>query len=149
MTDSDHSDDTDQRFAELIKAEFGNSDGPELFGTRMTGLPRPPRSAPASRPVIDGYFDLQRAIEEVELNDDDVEHWTPPEPPAVGRPEYWHVLGTGLIVAALVVGIMVLAGWRPDLWVGVLTLVCAGAGLAVLLSSLPRQPEIGSDGAQL
>ena len=141
MTDSAHSDDTDQRFAELIKAQFGNSDGPELFGTRMTGFPRPPRSAPASRPVIDGYFDLQRAIEEVELNDDDVEHWTPPEPPAVGRPEYRHVLGTGLIVAALVVGIMVLAGipQSAEVLLGVMLaveLISTGVAALFLAASL-------------
>ncbi|WP_341728998.1 hypothetical protein [Brooklawnia sp.] len=149
MNDSFQSDDTDQRFAELIKAEFGDSDGPELPGARVIDPSPPVRPATARQPVIDDFFSLQRALDEAELTDDDVEHWIPPELAAPGRPGPRRLTGALLIVIAVIVGALVLAGWRPALWVSVVTLVCVGGGLIVLASTLPRHGEIDGDGARL
>lgn len=149
MENSDPSDDINQRFAALIKAEFGDSDGPALLGTPLLDTSHPVEPAPPQPPLIDDFFDLERAIDEVELSDDDFEHWTPPPAPSVGRPGAKLLVGAALLTIAFIIGISVLAGWRPQAWISAATLFCAGGGLIMLLFSLPRHRQIGGDGSQI
>lgn len=150
---SSNDDEFDQRFRELIRAEFG-----DVAGSRGPNDADPPPLAPApvpprrfgARKLRDPieYFNLSQAIEQSEP-DDDFERWRPPGESILAHPPKARVaVGIVLLVICLLVGVVVLAGWRPVWWIGLSTVLVAGAGLALLLSALPRTRDDG-DGARL
>lgn len=143
----------DQRFRELIRAEFG-----DVAGSRdPRDIAEPPPWAPPQphrfgvRKLKDPieYFNLSKAIEET-TPDDDFDRWDPPVDVPLGRPRIRVIIGVLLLVAVLLLAVAVLAGLRPDWWVGAVTLLGLGFGLGLLLSALPRRRDDGDgDGAQL
>lgn len=150
---SNRDDEMDQRFREMIRAEFGDVAGSRSSNEEADpSVPSPPPQARrfGVRKLKDPieYFNLSRAIEEA-ATDDDHERWDPPGDASLRRPRLRVVIGAALLVVALVMGVMVLAGLRPDWWVGLLTLLAAGFGLGLLLSALPRHRDDDGDGARL
>lgn len=144
----------DQRFRDLIRAEFG-----DVAGVRAPGQePDPEPEAPQPRPRRFGarklpdpieYFNLEQEIAHATPDPDDIERWTPDDPAPLGRPPIRVMVGILLVVAAMLVGVMVLAGSRPGWVVGIATVVVGGVGLALLLSALPKSgPDLGN-GAQV
>lgn len=145
-------DEVDERFRELIRTEFG-----DVAGSRAPGEPEPapivsppPRRLFGSRKLPDPieYFNLSQAIEETP-EDYDFEPWSPPVEAASGRPRLRVLAGVALLVAAMLMGALVLAGLRPGVMVNIACLISAGTGLALLFSALPGRNDLDADGAQL
>lgn len=139
----------DRRFRELIRSEFG-----DVAGARDPDEADPPPWSPPprqrfQRPLPDPieYFNLSQAIDETEP-DDDFERWNPAGE-RLSRPRLRVLIGALLVLLAVSLAAMVLAGWRPSTAVSVLIVVISGLGLGLLLSSLPRWRHIDGDGAQL
>lgn len=142
--------DLERRFRELIRAEFGDVAGARLPGeAEPAPWSPPPRRRFQRRPLPDPieYFNLSQAIEETEP-DDDFERWNPPVDARLPRPPLRGLLGAVLVLGTMLLGVMVLAGWRSHLALG-LILVSGGIGLGLLLSTIPRHRDIDGDGAQL
>lgn len=145
----------DQRFRELIRAEFGDvpgSRGPGEDAAPPTVVrpPQPGRFGVRKTKDPIEYFNLSRAIEEVTTPDDDHDRWDPPVDASLGHPRARVVIGVALLAATLLMGVAVLAGLRPAWWVGVITLLGFGLGLGLLFSALPRHRKDGDgDGARL
>lgn len=142
----------DQRFRDLIRAEFGDVAGSEEPGKRVAPPPWvPPKSGRfGARKLKDPieYFNLSNAIEET-TPDDDHERWDPPIDASLGRPRPRVVIGVVILAGVLLVAVAVLAGLHPPWWLATAALVGLGFGLSLLLSALPRHRNDDGDGAQL
>lgn len=143
-------DELDQRFRDLIRAEFG-----DVAGTRSPGETEPPPLAPpparrfGARKLKDPieYFNLSQAIEAA-TPDEDHERWNPPVDASVRPPKrVW--VGVGVLVATIVVGVVLSANHTPSGATTVIVLIGSGTGLALLLSGVPRRRSVDGDGAQL
>ena len=142
----------DQRFRELIRAEFG-----DVAGTRDPGDADPPPLAPPpvrrfrpARKLPDPieYFNLGQEIDWAEP-DEDFERWRPTPPLTTGGLPLRGLFGIALLLVTVAIAVAVLVG-LPTRWpVGIGALVCAGVGFGLLFSLLPRHREAGGDGTQL
>ena len=151
MSHSD--DDVDQRFRDLIRAEFGDVAGSQGPGEQCI----PPAAVPAqnrrrfgTRKLRDPieYFNLSQAIEET-TPDEDLERWTPPAGDSLPLPSLRVVAGIMLLVASLLMGLVVLAGLSPGWTLGIVILLATGLGLGLLLSALPRHRDDDDFGARI
>lgn len=146
--------DVDQRFREMIRAEFG-----DVAGSRDPDDVEPPPLAPppvrrfrATRklPAPIEYFNLSDEIERA-TPDEDFERWNPPTSKGLGLGPLSAkaIVGIVCLLATIGLGIAVLAGLRPGVPVGVAALMLTGLGVGLLLSTVPRHREIDGNGAQL
>lgn len=142
--------DLDRRFREMIRAEFGDVAGARHPDDAEPAAWSPPPKKRFQRPLPDPieYFNLSQAIDQTEP-DDDFERWDPPTDTKLPRPPIRVAVGVVLVVATVMMGAMVLAGWRPGTGPGIAISLVGGLGLALLLSALPRRRHIDGDGAQL
>jgi len=150
--------DDDARFARLIQDEFGVAvNGPatsEDIAHASLAHPANGRRPKARRPKASRndpprqWFSLDRAIDAAEP---DVEPFIPPTPAPLPRPRNrLAILGVVLLVAAVVIGAAWLLGVPVPIWLRATAGLAVGAGLAVLLTSLPRhKDDLWDDGAVL
>lgn len=127
-----HDDDVDARFRRIIDAEFGQPDD----------LPPTPRQRPgAATPTTPGTtgepFNLARALDEA-VPDAPDEPFEPPVAEPVRLPSGRAGAGLALVTAAMAVWVLTSLTDRLPPWTGVAAALAFAAGLAVLLSSLPR-----------
>lgn len=147
---SGNDDELDQRFRDLIRAEFG-----DVAGTRSPGEADPPPLAPPPvrrfgvRKLKDPieYFNLSQAIEAA-TPDEDFERWSPPVDASI-HPSRRVWVGIGVLVVTLIGGVVLSINHAPGVVTTVVVLLGTGSGLALLLSSLPRRRHLDGDGAQL
>lgn len=144
--------DVDQRFRELILAEFGDVAGardPDDVDPPPLAPPPVRRFRPAKKlPDPIEYFNLTDEIERA-TPDEDFERWNPPVGKTFGPLPARAIVGIVLLVATVALGIAVLAGFASGLPVGIIALASAGIGIGLLLSTLPRHRDVDGDGAQL
>ncbi|MFB9620082.1 hypothetical protein [Brooklawnia cerclae] len=148
---TDRNDDTDRRFRELIRAEFGNVAGANEPGDADPSPPFPHpsrRNVPLPDPI--DYFNLSDAIDRA-VPDDETEHWDPPVDASPIHLPRRAMVGGVIVAVGLLLGIAAMAGVRLPLAGGIATVACIGAGMALLLSTLPlgQGRDDGGDGAQL
>lgn len=127
-----HDDDVDARFRRIIDAEFGQPDGLPS-GTR----PQPPTAIPTVPRGAGEPFNLARALDEA-VPDAPDEPFEPPAAEPVRLPSGRAGAGLALVTAAMAVWVLTSLTDRLPPWTGVAAALAFAAGLALLLSSLPR-----------
>ncbi|MDR0436225.1 MAG: hypothetical protein LBH11_05630 [Propionibacteriaceae bacterium] len=138
MPDSNR-DNTDEQFRDLIREGFGE----EVHGNAPIEGRRPDD--------FRDFFDLDDALAHAEPVYD--ERWIAPEPDPIGRPSSPLALA-GLVLGVFsgVLAVLSLVGVPLPGWLGIAAFVGFGAGLALLLSSLPKKSgpyDDFDDGARL
>jgi len=135
----------DDRFAQLIQDEYGQSvTGPgvaedavhKAAKKQARRSTRPPEAKPPQRT----WFSLDDAIDKAEPEYEPWEQFTPPAPAPLARPRNrLAIFGVLALVAAFVIAILWLVGVPTPLWLRGVGGLAVGAGLLLLLLSLPRR----------
>ena len=125
----------DDRFRELIRAEFGDEVPPRRHGFR--------RSRPSARQVPRD-FSMSEALDRNAPTDDSWAAWDPtPEP--LGRPRRILVVGWTLLGIAVAVGLISLGGLELPGVVAMGMALSAATGLALLIAAIPRHRPGGDE----
>lgn len=133
----------DKRFADLIRAEYGERDLPESSlddsGKRADGsalpplAPRPRRPEPTERRFAEPVAHRSwSAPSPTELDEFEAQEYL--EPPKASSPSALTLLGWLLMASGLIGGLVLAFGAPAPRWAGVIAAVAAVAGLALLLA---------------
>ena len=151
-------DDTSHRFTEIMRAEFGddpsfspNPSPDEVARHERSRRPqrRPQPTQPPDEPGASEDFNLGQAMGRVEPDEPD-EPFEPPAPAPLPRPKGAVLLGSLLLAAGILIGLMGLLGVNLGLHWGRWAVGGFVVGLVVLLARLPRQPrDPDDDGARV